>query len=71
MQSFRSLLGARYGTNGRNPEDGRNWTILTTAQQVLKQATAWNSQKQILENLTKKGDALIYKLCQGKLNMRR
>jgi hypothetical protein len=45
MQSFQSLLGARYGTNGRNSEDGRNWTILTTAQQVLKEATAWNSQK--------------------------
>ena len=54
MQSFRSLLGARYETNRRNPEDGRNWTILTTAQQVLKQATAWNSQKQILDNLKKK-----------------
>jgi hypothetical protein len=39
---------------GRNPEDGRNWTILTTAQQVLKKATAWNSQKQILENLRKR-----------------
>jgi hypothetical protein len=38
MQSFQSLLGARCGTNGRNPEDGRDWTILTTAQQVLKVA---------------------------------
>jgi hypothetical protein len=38
MQSFRSLLGARCGTNGRNPEDGRDWTILTTARQVLKVA---------------------------------
>jgi len=54
MQSFQGLLGARYGTNGRNPEGGRNWTILTTAQQVLKKATAWNSQKQILENLRKR-----------------
>jgi hypothetical protein len=38
MQSFQSLLGARCGTNGRNPEDGRDWTILTTAWQVLKVA---------------------------------
>jgi hypothetical protein len=38
MQSFQSLLGTRCGTNGRNPEDGRDWTILTTAQQVLKVA---------------------------------
>jgi len=54
MQNFRSLLGARYETNRRNPEDGRNWTILTTAQRVLKEATAWNSQKQILDNLKKR-----------------
>jgi endonuclease III-like uncharacterized protein len=54
MQSFRSLLGARYGINGRNPEDGRNWAILATAQRILKQATAWNSQKQILDNLRKR-----------------
>jgi hypothetical protein len=71
MQSFQSLLDARYGTNGRNPEDGKDFKILATAQRVLKEATVWNSQKQILENLTKKGDALIYKLCRGKLNMRR
>lgn len=38
MQSFQSLLGARCGTNGRNPEDGKDWTILATAQQVLKVA---------------------------------
>jgi hypothetical protein len=38
MQSFQSLLGARCGTNGRNPEDGKDWTILTTARQVLKVA---------------------------------
>jgi hypothetical protein len=38
MRSFQSLLGARCGTNGRNPEDGRDWTILTTAWQVLKVA---------------------------------
>jgi hypothetical protein len=38
MQSFQSLLGARCGTNGRNPEDGRDWTILITARQVLKVA---------------------------------
>ena len=36
MQSFQSLRGARWGTNGRNPEDGRDFTILTTAQQVLR-----------------------------------
>jgi hypothetical protein len=38
MQSFRSLLGARCGTNGRNPEDGKDWTILAIVQQVLKVA---------------------------------
>jgi len=38
MQSFQSLLDARCGTNGRNPEDGKDWTILATAQQVLKVA---------------------------------
>jgi hypothetical protein len=38
MQSFQSLLGARCGTNGRNPEDGKDWTILTIVQQILKVA---------------------------------
>jgi len=38
MQSFQSLLGVRCGTNGRNPEDGKDWAILATAQQVLKVA---------------------------------
>jgi hypothetical protein len=38
MQSFQSLLDARCGTNGRNPEDGRDWTILAIVQQVLKVA---------------------------------
>jgi hypothetical protein len=38
MQSFQSLLGARCGTNGRNPEDGKDWTILAIVQQVLKVA---------------------------------
>ena len=38
MQSFQSSLGARCGTNGRNPEDGKDWVILATAQQVLKVA---------------------------------
>jgi hypothetical protein len=32
------LLDTRCGTNGRNPEDGKGWTILATAQQVLKVA---------------------------------
>jgi len=32
------LLGTHWGTNGRNPEDGEDWTILATAQQVLKVA---------------------------------
>jgi hypothetical protein len=32
------LLGARCGTNGRNPEDGKDFIILATAQQVLKVA---------------------------------
>jgi hypothetical protein len=38
MQSFQSLLGARCGTNGRNPEDGKDFKILATAQQVLRVA---------------------------------
>jgi hypothetical protein len=38
MQSFQSLLDARCGTNGRNPEDGKDWTILAIVQQVLKAA---------------------------------
>jgi hypothetical protein len=32
------LLDARCGTNGRNPEDGKDWTILAIFQQVLKVA---------------------------------
>jgi hypothetical protein len=32
------LLDARCGTNGRNPEDGKDWTILAIVQQVLKVA---------------------------------
>jgi len=38
VQSFQSLLDARCGTNGRNPEDGKDWTILAIVQQVLKVA---------------------------------
>ncbi len=38
MQSFQSLLGARCGTSGRNPEDGRDVKIFATARQVLKVA---------------------------------
>jgi hypothetical protein len=38
MQSFQSLLDTRCGTNGRNPEDGKDWTILAIVQQVLKVA---------------------------------
>jgi hypothetical protein len=38
MQSFQSLLDARCGTNGRNPEDGKDFTILAIVQQVLKVA---------------------------------
>jgi len=38
MQSFQSLLGARCGTNGRKHEDGKDFKILATAQQVLKLA---------------------------------
>jgi len=38
MQSFQSLLDTRCGTNGRNPEDGKGWTILAIVQQVLKVA---------------------------------
>ncbi|NAZ06629.1 MAG: hypothetical protein GU344_01505 [Thermocrinis sp.] len=38
MQSFQSLLNARCGTDGRNPEDGRDFKILAIVQQVLKVA---------------------------------
>jgi hypothetical protein len=38
MISFQSLLDTRCGTNGRNPEDGKDWTILTIVQQILKVA---------------------------------
>jgi hypothetical protein len=38
MQSFQSLLDTRCGTNGRNPEDGKDFKILTIVQQVLKVA---------------------------------
>jgi hypothetical protein len=38
MQSFQSLLDARCGTNGRNPEDGKDFKILSIVQQVLKVA---------------------------------
>jgi hypothetical protein len=38
MQSFQSLLDARCGTNGRNPEDGKGFKILAIVQQVLKVA---------------------------------
>jgi len=38
VQSFQNLLDARFGTNGRNPEDGKDWTILAIVQQVLKVA---------------------------------
>ncbi len=38
MQSFHSLLDARCGTNGRNPEDGKDFRILAIVQHVLKVA---------------------------------
>jgi hypothetical protein len=38
MQSFQSSLDARCGTNGRNPEDGKDIKILAIVQQVLKVA---------------------------------
>jgi hypothetical protein len=38
MQSFQSSLDARCGTNGRNPEDGKDFKILAIVQQVLKVA---------------------------------
>jgi len=38
MQSFQSLLDTRCGATGRNPEDGKDWTILAIVQQVLKVA---------------------------------
>jgi hypothetical protein len=36
IQKFQSLLGARCGTNGRNPEDGRDFKILSIVQQVMR-----------------------------------
>ena len=38
MQSFQSLLDARCGAKGRNPEDGKDFKILAIVQQVLKVA---------------------------------
>jgi hypothetical protein len=38
VQSFQSLLDTRRGTNGRNPEDGKDFKILAIVQQVLKVA---------------------------------
>ncbi len=38
MESFQSLLDARCGTNGRNPEDGKDYKILAIVQQALKVA---------------------------------
>jgi hypothetical protein len=38
VQSFQSLLDARCGTNGRNPENGKDFKILAIVQQVLKVA---------------------------------
>ena len=38
MQSFQSLLDARCGATGRNPEDGKDFKILAIVQQVLKVA---------------------------------
>ena len=38
MQSFQSLLDARCGTNGSNPEDGKDFKILAIVQQVLRVA---------------------------------
>jgi len=32
------LLDTRCGTNGRNPEDGKDFKILSTVQQILKVA---------------------------------
>jgi hypothetical protein len=38
VKSFQSLLDTRCGTNGRNPEDGKDFKILAIVQQVLKVA---------------------------------
>jgi hypothetical protein len=38
VQSLQSLLDTRCETNGRNPEDGKAFTILAIVQQVLKVA---------------------------------
>jgi hypothetical protein len=36
MQSFQSLLDVHCGTDGRNPEDGKDFKTLSIVQQVLK-----------------------------------
>jgi hypothetical protein len=38
MQSLQSLLDTRCGTNGRNPEDGKDFKILAIVQQILEVA---------------------------------
>jgi hypothetical protein len=38
MQSLQSLLDTHCGTNGRNPENRKNFKILAIVQQVLKVA---------------------------------
>jgi hypothetical protein len=34
MQSLQSLPDTRCGTNGRNPEDGKDFTILTMRKKI-------------------------------------
>jgi len=52
------LLDARCGTNGRNPEDGKDFEILFIVQQVLKVAFrkgAWDRVRSRLVPLSARG----------------
>jgi len=55
MQSFQSLLDTRCGANGRNPEDGKDLTILALVQQVLKVAFFFPVLERIMLLSSRKG----------------
>jgi hypothetical protein len=55
MQSFQSLLDTRCGTNGRNPEDGKDFKILAIIQQVLKVALLFHVFERKIPLSSRKG----------------
>jgi hypothetical protein len=55
MQSFQSLLDTRCGTNGRNPEDGKDFKILAIIQQVLKVALLFHVLERKIPLSSRKG----------------